>query len=164
LQKPEAMIQRIQTIYLLLAVVATPVLLFFFPLAAYYSDTATLKLYLSHIQNLVPSLPLPLTLNPFLQYAGIIISIIAGIICIYTISSFKNRIKQVRLVRITLFLIILVIAWQFFITDLIRKNLSTIPDYEIGIYMPIISLIFLLLAQRAILKDERKIRAADRLR
>ena len=158
------MLQRIQTIYLLIALIATPILLFFFPLAGYFSDMAVIKLFLTHVQNLVPSGEMPLKLNPFLQYTGTFIAIIAGAFILYALFTFKNRIKQVKLVRISLFLIILMIAWQFFITDLIKKNLGIIPNYELGIYMPIISLIFLLLAQRAILKDERKVHAADRLR
>jgi hypothetical protein len=62
---------------------------------------------------------------------------------------------------------IVLIALVFFVyASIIERNLLASPDYldEAGIYFPLISLIFLILASRFIMKDEKLVRSVDRLR
>ena len=72
-----------------------------------------------------------------------------------------------KVVRFAIFLEIVMVALIFFVyAKIIETNLFASPDYleEAGIYFPLISLIFLILANRSIMKDEKLVRSVDRLR
>ena len=80
---------------------------------------------------------------------------------------YKDRITQMKIVRIAILLQIILIALIFFVyAKIIETNLAASPDYldETGIYFTLISLVFLILANRSIMKDEKLVRSADRLR
>jgi hypothetical protein len=72
-----------------------------------------------------------------------------------------------KVVRIAILLQIVLIALIFFVyAKIIETNLSASPDYldETGIYFTLVSLVFLILANRSIMKDEKLVRSVDRLR
>ncbi len=72
---------------------------------------------------------------------------------------------QLKLIRFGLFLnIALIAAIFFFYTNQISKAVLDDPDYKFGIYLPIITLLFIILAMRGVQKDIKLIRSADRLR
>jgi hypothetical protein len=158
------MIQRIQSIYLLLAFLSA-VLLFFFPLAGIYGSTATYKFYVYGMINMVPgeqSIFSFMTTFPLLLIHILVAAFAFGCIFLY-----KNRGNQMKMVRLAILLEIIFIALIFFVyASIIEKNLAASPNYldEAGIYFPLISLIFLILANRSIMKDERLVRSVDRLR
>lgn len=53
----------------------------------------------------------------------------------------------------------------FWASDSFAKALNGIADYkQIGILLPLVSMLLLVFSNRAIKKDEMKVRAADRLR
>ena len=158
------MIQRIQSLFLFLAFLAA-VALFFFPLAGIYSPTVAYKFYIYELKNMVPGEPSLfsfMTTFPLLLLNILVAAITAGSIFLY-----KNRVKQMKFVRLAILLEIVLIALVFFIyAKIIETNLMASPDYldEAGIYFPLISLIFLILANRSIIKDEKLVRSIDRLR
>jgi len=155
------MIQRIQTIYLLVAFIAS-VLIFFFPLATYLSDLAYIKFWVYDIQDMVPSNePLYgfLFNLPFIIICALIIFLI-----IFTIFKYKKRLLQMRLVNFAILLDIVMVVLMFFYTDKISKDVAVDTKYEIGSVFPLIALVFLVLALRGIRKDEKLVRSADRLR
>jgi hypothetical protein len=158
------MIQRIQSLFLLLAFIAA-VILFFFPLAGIYSTTATYKFYVYGLVNMVPgekSMFSFMTTFPLL-----LINLLVSAFSLGAIFAYKNRLTQMKVVRITILLNILLIGLVFFVyAKIIETNLLVSPDYldEAGIYFPLISLIFLILANRSIMKDEKLVRSVDRLR
>jgi len=81
------------------------------------------------------------------------------------ILAYKNRIKQLKMIRFTLLLNILFIGILFFYTNfLIERNLGVTSQYDFGSYFPIIVLLMILLAKRGIEKDEKLVRSMDRLR
>ncbi len=96
-------------------------------------------------------------------------TIAIALVCIFL---FKNRVRQARIVMIG-FMFNLIYAFLVFFWA-VDKYADTVKSYMhlndisvnwlIGAYAPIASLLFLFLAQRAIRKDEAKVRAADRLR
>lgn len=188
------MLQRIQSFYLVLAVVGI-IMLFKFPIATYtfvnpmgngdivselsligaesqYSNDSKDVMYLTHIgQDLA-------------QFNGrwvlAINAALIGIIALVCIFLFKNRILQMRVVACAALLnvvyLFLLFLWAIngmngdggylgvlkelgYGTTAIEVNMWT-P----GTIIPIVTLILLYLAQRAIKKDEIKVRAADRLR
>jgi len=158
------MIQRIQSVFLLLAFLAA-VALFFFPLAGIYSDTATYKFYVYELKNMVPG---EVSLFSFMTtFPLLLLNILVAALSIGSIFLYKNRISQAKIVRLAILLDIVLIALIFFVyAKIVETNLLASPDYldEAGIYFPLISLIFLILANRSILKDEKLVRSIDRLR
>jgi hypothetical protein len=158
------MIQRIQSVFLFLAFVAT-IALFFYPIAGIYSDLFTYKFYVYELKNMVPgeaSLFTFMTTFPLL-----LLNIVVGVMAVGCIFLYKNRIRQAKIVRLAILLEIVFIALVFFVyAGIIEKNLNATPEYleEAGMYFPLIALIFLILAYRFIIKDERLVRSADRPR
>ena len=158
------MIQRIQTIYLSLAIIALA-LLCFFPMASFFSEMAYLKFYLTGVKNMAPDGAVPMSIayvSP-LFLGALVIAILAGM----TISLYKNRSKQIQLTNIAVMLnILFILAVLFVYIPLIERRTGIKPDYasSIGIYLPIVSLMFLVLANRAIKRDEKLVRSSDRLR
>ena len=158
------MIQRIQTIFLLLAFLASAAL-FFFPLAGIYSTNVAYKFYVYGFQNMVPgeaSVFSFMTTFPLLLLNALVA--VMALVCLFL---YKNRVRQAKLVRLAILLDIVLIALVFFVyAKIIETNLLASPNYldETGIYFPLISLIFLILANRSIMKDEKLVRSVDRLR
>ncbi|HAD14679.1 MAG TPA: DUF4293 domain-containing protein [Saprospirales bacterium] len=151
------MIQRIQTIYLLLAAIAL-VCPLFLPLATATGDQAAL---LATGDNFFAdgtfwSKEHPAGYSLFMLTIGII-----GAIFLY-----KNRPKQMQVAGIlALGVFILIVLYA----SLGALNAQRLPDTAsiqpgIGAYPPVLTIVFLLLAYRAIKKDENLVRSSDRLR
>lgn len=154
------MIQRIQTIFIFIAFILS-VLAFFFPIAKFSFDESWILLGLIEIENhsihalAINTLPL---------------MIIMGLICLIaftTIFLYKNRIAQIRILRfgILLNVVYLALIFFFYVPDI--EEITGIPaEYitQAGIYFPIAILGLFLLGSRFIMKDEKLIRSADRIR
>ncbi|HNY06699.1 MAG TPA: DUF4293 domain-containing protein [Bacteroidales bacterium] len=158
------MLQRIQSVYLFLAFVAG-VLLFVFPLAVFDTGLAYYKFYIYSLKDMVPGSP-----ALFQSWFAWPLIILTAAICILTLESiflYKNRIKQMLHIKIGIFLTMLLIVLIFFVyMTLVEKKLHISPDYHgiVGIYLPVATLVFLVLAYQRILHDEKLVRSADRLR
>lgn len=155
------MIQRIQSLFLFLVFVSG-LATFFFPIASFWGSMYVIKLsalgveeqfqYDAEWPNTI-LLPVVLGLISFLAFV--------------TIFLYKRRMVQVRLIRFNLLLNIVYLGLIFFYyVPELEALTQTNADYisEPGIYLPIASVIFLILANRFIMKDEKLIRSADRLR
>jgi len=92
---------------------------------------------------------------------------LTALLAFITIFLYKRRLVQMRLIRFDLLLNIVYLALIFFyyVPDL-ETITDTSADYisEPGIYLSIVSVVLLILANRFIKKDEKLVRAADRLR
>ena len=158
------MIQRIQTVYLSLALIALA-MLFFFPMASFLSDLSYLKFYITGVKNMAPGGEVPLNLN--LVSPLILGTIILLALAAITIFLYKNRARQIQLTSIAVMLnILLILSVLFIYIPLIERRTGIKPDYAggLGIYLPIVSLMFLVLANRAIKRDDKLVRSSDRLR
>jgi hypothetical protein len=158
------MIQRIQTVFLIVAVLAS-IALFFFPFAGVYSDIHTYKLWIYDFKNMVPGEEPAFSFTTVLPL--LLLNIITVAMALVSVFLYKNRMSQLRFVRIGIFTDIVLIGLIFFVyARIVENKLGATPDYlgEAGIYFPLITLIFLILANRFILKDERLVRSVDRLR
>lgn len=158
------MLQRVQTLFLFIAFAAS-VCLFFFPLAGIYSTTVAYKFYVYELRNMVPDEESAFSFMTVLPL--FLLNILAGILSLICIFLYKNRVRQMKLVRLAIFLDVILIALIFFIYgQIVERTLGVSPNYldEIGVYFLLIMLVFLLLANRFIIKDERLVRSADRLR
>jgi cytochrome c biogenesis factor len=156
------MIQRIQTLYLFVVAVACT-LLFFFPMIDYIDPgLGTYKLFATGMKStgVMPGILF------FWETFPILILVIASLVlALITIFLYKRRIIQFQLVNINVLLNVLLVALVFLLYSRIFEKRLHIPStYEFGMYIPLISLVFLVLASRAIRKDEALVKSSDRLR
>lgn len=136
------MIQRIQTLYLLLAATVAGGLPFIFNLWKTSSDT------------IVFAIDQPMIL------VGFIISALMSLISIFM---FKNRKSQFIIGRFNIILnFILLIVFVY--TSLSLSGEAEVSEKGIGMLLPIISIVLLVLANKAIKKDEDLVKSVDRLR
>lgn len=155
------MLQRIQSIFLLGAM-ASGLSLLIDPmnLASVQGDVTLLK---SQPQSMLDDGILHISDHILL----IVLVGLAILLSIVSIFQFKNRHRQLTLVRLTLisFLLLLLLAGFFFYQDYSQLNAgSYLFDVGIGALAPVVGILFSILAIRAIRKDEKLIRSMDRLR
>lgn len=138
----ENMLQRIQTVYLLIAAIVSLGLIFVFALwqseegsAVYAQDQLTI----------------------FIMFIG------SGLLSLVSIFMFKNRKLQFVLGRINIILNFFLLG-VFVYWSLSLPGEMNISEKGIGMFLPIISIVFLVLANKAIKKDEDLVKSVDRLR
>ncbi len=144
------MIQRIQTIWLLLAM-ACGVLLLYFPVWEISSGGSAQGM------DTIGAFTHPYLLGfPPLLF-------ITHAIAIF---SFKKRKRQLRFCNITILLFSLFLVAALIILQ-IENNISSnfhFGDFKLGAVLPLIGIIFNSMAKRGIKKDEELIRSMNRLR
>jgi NADH:ubiquinone oxidoreductase subunit K len=98
----------------------------------------------------------------------LLLVIAALILALITIFFYKRRRLQFKLVSINVLLNVVMIALVFFLYNNYFEHHITgsgiSGSYQFGMYIPLISLVFLILASRAIRKDEALVKSSDRLR
>lgn len=157
------MIQRIQTIWLLLATVVI-LGLFMFPYLNYI-DLVGLgkKLFVTGEYSAVNNESVKQS-NFLLQT---IATIVVALVPLVTIFQFKNRKLQIKLVFVSIALIALLGVWMYITSsntlDLISQSFGA-NNIGVGFFLLPIAIIFLALALGGIRNDEKLIKSADRLR
>jgi hypothetical protein len=156
------MIQRIQTLYLIIASVAIS-LMFFFPIAGYYGDLHTFQFSILGMKNMAPGAEMIFTQYFTLPLVFFVVCIL--IVTITIILLFKNRKKQLKLIKVDILLnIILIIGIFILYSRVIQSTIEVSESFKAAVFFPIISLIFIVLSFRSVKKDENLVRSADRLR
>jgi len=144
------MIQRIQTIFLLLAAIVSGGLtnVFYLWNASYDSDFTAYESILTESMLLKP--------------IGVLF-IISTILSFVTIFLFKNRKLQFVINRINILLNFLLLGFiVYHVLNLSGE--TTVSEKGIGSFLPIISVFLLVFANRFIKKDEDLVKSVDRLR
>ncbi len=158
------MIQRIQSVYLAIVAIAS-VLLFFFPLADYYNELqGNYKFFIYGLRSMDPEPGV--SFSAFFTFPLVMLAVISFLLSLITIFMYKKRILQIRLCAFNVLAnIVLIMVIFFFYAPKIQEMTKVEPGYNyVGMIMPLISLVFLILANRAIRKDEAMVKSADRLR
>ncbi len=158
------MIQRIQTLYLLLAFIAIS-LLFAFPLAQFFAENGAYVFSITGLKNMVPGDPD--AFPPMIFLPIIIVAVGIAILTLLAISQYKNRAFQIKLTNIGVLAAIALIMGIFFLyIPMIEKKINIVPDYRkaFGIYLPLVALVFMVMANRAIKRDDKLVRSSNRLR
>lgn len=140
------MLQRIQTIYLFIAFICCGVLPFVFPL---WITGAGYEYFF--IENLA-----------FVALFGF-----STTLSLVSIISYKKRKQQFVMGRLNIILNLILLG--LFVYRLLNLSGETDPamvvsEKGIGIILPIVSIVFLSLANKAIKKDEDLVKSVDRLR
>ncbi|MEI7663010.1 MAG: DUF4293 domain-containing protein [Bacteroidota bacterium] len=158
------MLQRIQSVFLVIVALAS-VLLFFFPLANYYNDLhGNYKFFIYGIRYMDPE---PKVLfGTFFTAPLVFLAAASFIFSVVTIFLYKNRFLQIRICAFNLITnIVFIMVVFFFYATRIQSMTQIEPDYNyIGMALPLVSILFLVLSNRAIRKDEALVKSADRLR
>lgn len=98
-------------------------------------------------------------------YIAILI-IVCIILALYIILQYKNRKLQIKLCNL-LMLLTLTIIGSYFIAIPAAKKMMIVPsdgNYEIGYFLPILSVLLVLASRYYINKDEELVRSVDRIR
>jgi hypothetical protein len=151
-----------------LAIIAG-VLIFFFPIATYLSDTSYLKFFLHMIKELSsePFNDMSVENMKFEQWFTLPLSggqTVIVILIFISIFRYKKRITQIRLNNLSIFLNVLLVGGIFYYTTMLEEMTGAASQYGIGAVFPLISIILLFLANYYIRKDEKLIRSTYRLR
>jgi hypothetical protein len=136
------MIQRVQSVYLVITAILTGVLPFFFNL---WIDVDGEAVYSSN------ELLISITF-----YAS-------AVLAIWSMLSFKNRKTQFVINRLNMILNVFLLGF-FVYRSLNLSGEISVSEKGIGMLIPVFSIVFLVLANRAIKKDEDLVKSVDRLR
>ncbi|QCX00896.1 DUF4293 family protein [Aggregatimonas sangjinii] len=136
------MIQRIQTVYLLIQALVAGVLPFFVNL---WSDAEGMEIYAKN--DIMISIAF---------YTSAALSVIA-------IVYFKNRKNQFVINRLNIILNLFLLGF-FVYRSLNLSGETSVSEKGIGMLIPIVSIVLLFLANRGIKKDEDLVKSVDRLR
>lgn len=154
------MIQRIQTLYLLLVVVLTGLALWL-PLVDFTVGVDTCTLTAFGLKDAAG-----ITLLPTV-YLGVVL-VAACLVPLVTIFLFKRRLVQIRLCAVELVLLIGAGAMTGIYFYLCNRYFADSEFYshtlKISLVFPLVCLVFDLLALRAIFRDEKLVRSLDRIR
>ncbi len=150
------MIQRIQTLYLLLVVILGTLLCFFSP-----------------VQFLTPEATEYVDLQAFDKWPLAVLTLSIPLLALVTIFLFRKRLLQARLNIMNVILCLGYYALVSLYVGFVVKGYEAIhgmtladADWYITFWaaMPMVNIVLLMMATRRILKDEALVRAADRLR
>ena len=154
------MIQRIQTVYLLIAEMLIAAL-FFVPFAEIagkegsryrFDINGIFTLGVPNSEMIYGSLPL------------VILWALSMILILVTIFVFKNRILQMRISSINIFLMLSLSGLIYYYGWSGAKILTGVYSFNIYLVFPLIAAVLIYLAKRAINKDELLVRSIDRIR
>ena len=137
------MIQRIQTLYLFLAFVVTGILPFFIPLWTMVDGKA---FFFMQNQVYVIVLGLSTTLS------------------LLSIISYKKRKNQFVIGRLNMILNLILLGLFVYRSLNVSGETPAVSEKGIGMFLPIVAIVLLVLANKAIKKDEDLVKSVDRLR
>lgn len=135
------MIQRIQTLYLALVVIISGILPFIFPL---WKENGAEFYFMQDMKY-------------------VILSGLSVALAVLSISNYKKRQQQFVFNRLNIILNLILLG-LFVYRSLTLSGESFDSEKGIGLFLPIASIVFLVLANRAIKRDEELVKSVDRLR
>lgn len=136
------MLQRIQTVYLLIAAIFSCGLIFVFHLWTNAQDV-------------------PVYAKDNMMYLAMFFG--SAALSLISIFNYKNRKFQFVLGRLNIILNFILLGLFLYLL-LMAPGESEISEKGVGIFIPIFSIVFLVLANKAIKKDEDLVKSVDRLR
>lgn len=163
------MIQRVQTLFLL-GVIICMALMLFFPIWEKVSTTngEVLTLTAFSLTHVVPAAEngTEQIINEQPTYYIAILAVLAALVAGYSIFRYDNRLTQIKLAALNSLIMAAVIgtAWYFATQAEPMLISETNGKQQLGFFLPLIALLFNLMANRFIRKDEKLVRSADRFR
>ena len=137
------MLQRVQTIYLIIAFVIMGILPFVFPLWKFADG------------------------KEFYFMSKMVYQILFGLsttLIVLSIITFKKRQQQFVYNRLNMILNLILLGLFVYRSLNLSGETPVVSEKGIGMFLPIISIVMLVLANKAIKKDEDLVKSVDRLR
>lgn len=154
------MIQRIQSLYLLLVTLLVAVTLFT-PLATFASEAGVFELHAFSFRTVGGDV------SRSTLYLGLLLAA-ACLLPAVTIGCFRNRMLQLRLCFVELVLLfgaaVMEGVYYYLGNRLFADAAFHTHRLHVAIALPVVALLFVWLAIRAIFRDELLVRDADRIR
>lgn len=151
------MLQRIQTVYLLISAILMAVVTFTGNVVFTTSDAVYTLAFNGVVKGADASMV-------YTTWPLIALSLLSATLAFFSVFMYKKRMIQIR---ISIFNLVLMIGYipmlVYYIMD-INKELSTTSSYKVPIVFPLIAAILTFLSIRAIGKDEALVRSLDRIR
>jgi len=144
------MIQRIQTLYLLLVAVVSGGLIFVFNLWTVASEKQEFVLDLFSKSEFTFKL-IPISF------------LVSSLIALIAIFNFKNRQMQFVLGRIIVLINLFLLGLLIYLS-LTLPGETAVSEKGIGMFLPVVAILFAVLANKAIKRDEDLVKSVDRLR
>lgn len=180
------MIQRIQTLWLLLAFIGLT-MVFVFPAVTFHSETVAgyavdgaLNLIPKHNPDMLAQIEsggdVVMDQSGYIHtWPLAVLAGLAAVLALVCIFMFRNRVLQMRMVAVAFLVnvvyVFLLLFWGIDKFDDAFKAFAAqmgcdgaSMSYTLGTWLPLVTIVLLMMAQRGIKKDEAKVRAADRLR
>ncbi|MGY4386638.1 D-alanyl-lipoteichoic acid acyltransferase DltB (MBOAT superfamily) [Pedobacter sp. UYP24] len=152
------MIQRIQSVWLLLASL-TLLLLLVVPVIGTVNGTKEFWIQATGLFQQENGVTTKID-----SFRPLYISVVAlAILALAIIFNFKSRTFQKRMIGALIAMIVGISFWTFNFAQQIPGGLE-LASYKAGIALPLLAIIFCALAMRGITKDEQLLRSAERLR
>lgn len=149
------MIQRVQTLFLLVITILSALLIFLpFQEVKVGESIYQLCLMPGCLSGMV---------KPFI-YVPIALNFVVLILSLITIFMYRNRKKQMKFAQLLLLFSALLIGNLFVMHFFKGDEAAMQTDYKIASFFPAINAICAFLAMRFIKKDEELVRSADRIR
>lgn len=152
------MVQRIQTVYLLVATILIGSV-FAYPLAELLGADGQLFIFKFNGLKIENEEGLYLLTIPPIILLGI-----TTLIPLVSVFLYKKRIIQMRLNSFNIILLIGYVGLNYYYIQNFSKQLDGVVSYQIAAIFPFIAAVITYLAIRAIGKDEALIRSMDRIR
>ncbi|MEG1699725.1 MAG: DUF4293 domain-containing protein [Alistipes sp.] len=154
------MIQRIQTLYLLIVTLLMAVVLFA-PLAWFASDAGEYVLYAFALKTAAGETAQPAV------YMGVVLAL-AAVLPLITIFLYKRRLLQIRLCVVEFVLLFGAVVMEgvyYFLSWRVFSEMTFhVQGVKLALVLPLVCLLFNYLALRGVFHDEMLVRAADRIR
>jgi len=144
------MLQRIQTVYLLIAILLGGLVAFLVP---FWADSNDELVYLNSMLQ---------TGEVFFMIIPVIF-MVSALMAVLTLISFKNRTKQIIYNRVNIvinFLLLGIVVYH----QLNLPGETMVSEKGIGVFIPLLVIVFLALANKAVIKDDKLVKSVDRLR
>lgn len=159
--KSSIMIQRIQTVWLLLASLAI-FLLFLFPYIHFTDPAGVSK------EIMVTGLLKHTGTEEVLEQSFTLLTIgtvLVALVPLILIFLFKDRKRQLTFCYVA---IVVILGYSFWLVQSAKSVIGDLElqmnNYGLGVLLPSVAILFIVLATKGIRKDDRLIKSADRLR
>jgi len=144
------MIQRIQSIYLLIATVLSGGLIF--PLNLWITEQGTEFFALDSLSS-----------DNLVLASVFVLFMASALLTLITIFQFKKRQLQFVLGRLTILINFILVGILVYFAQNLSGEMQ-VSEKGIGLLIPIFTIVFVALANKAIKKDEELVKSVDRLR
>ncbi len=173
------MIQRIQTVFLLFALVFTG-LTFIAPVWYFEADGTVERIQgFQHVLQSEPSTVMvesiektqlffqhPESLRMIVHSASVVLGIISLVLIVMTILAYSDRKRQMRLAQFVIILTMIQILGFVFLSlqAPVYLNAGAVNRADYGFALPVLTIIMAWLAHKNIKKDDDLVRSVDRIR